>query len=89
VPEPLLDIHPQTAHDLGIQNGDMVQVESDRGNIKLKARLTDEVHPKVVAMQHGWSEANANYITNDMARDPISGFPAFRSVMCQVTKAQV
>ena len=33
-----------------------------------------------------WDEANANYLTDDMARDPISGYPGIRSVLCRVTR---
>jgi anaerobic selenocysteine-containing dehydrogenase len=87
VPEPWLEIHPKTAHDLSISDGDWVRVESPRGSIKVKAKLTVDVHPKIVAMLYGWSEANANCLTDDMARDPISGFPGLRSVLCRVTKA--
>lgn len=87
VPEPLVKIHPKTAYNLGIDDGDRVKVESPRGSIELKAKLSEDVHPKVVAMQHGWNEANANYLTDDLARDPVSGYPALRSVMCRVIKA--
>lgn len=86
VPEPLLEINPQTARGLGIKDGDRVVVESPRGSIRVKAKLSEDVHPRTVAMQHGWNEANANYLTDDMARDPISGYPALRSVLCRVTK---
>ena len=82
MPEPLLEIHPRTAGELGIKNGDMVEVESDRGKIKLKASLSEDVHPMIVAMQQGWNEANANYLTDDMTRDPISGYPALLPVLC-------
>jgi len=53
-PDPLTDIHPQTAKSLGIADGDWVWIETLRGKIKQRARLTDEVHPSVVRVQHGW-----------------------------------
>ena len=86
VPEPLVEINRQTAASLGVANGDWVEVESLRGSIELKAKVTDDIHPKVVSMQHGWSEANANLLTDDMARDPVSGYPSFRSLLCRVNK---
>jgi len=86
VPEPLLDINPQTALRCGIKDGDFVRVDSLRGSLQLKAKLTNDVHPSTVIMQHGWKEANANLLTDDEERDPISGFPGFRSVMCRLTK---
>lgn len=88
VPEPLLEINPRTASKLGIADGDLVTVESIRGGIRVKAKLSEEVHPEIVMMQHGWSEANANYLTDDEGRDPVSGYPGFRLVMCRVTKAK-
>ncbi|MFC1979475.1 molybdopterin-dependent oxidoreductase [Chloroflexota bacterium] len=86
VPEPLLEINPKTASSLGITDGDFVMVESLRGTIKVKAKFTEDVHPKIVTMQHGWSGANANCLTDDEKRDPISGYPGFRSALCRVAK---
>jgi anaerobic selenocysteine-containing dehydrogenase len=87
-PEPLIEINPKTASSLGIADGELVMVESLRGSIRIKAKLTEDTHPKVVTMQHGWDEANANFLTDDEAHDPISGYPGFKSVMCQVMKAK-
>ncbi len=86
VPEPLIEINPQTASSLGIADRDLVKVESLRGSIELKAKLTEDMHPRVVSIQHGWSEANANLLTDDEARDPVSAFLSFKSLMCRVTK---
>ena len=86
VPEPLIQIHPQTANNYGIADGALVKVESARGSITLKAQLTEDIHPKIVSIPHGWSEANANFLTDDENRDPVSGYPGFRSVLCRVKK---
>ena len=85
-PEPLLEINTGTAVKLGIQNGDMVSVETVRGSIKLRAKVTDDIHTQVVSMQHGWSEANANILIDDQARDPVSAYPGFISILCRVQK---
>jgi anaerobic selenocysteine-containing dehydrogenase len=89
VPEPLIEINPQTADSFGIADGDMVKVESLRGSIQLRARLTKGIHPGVVSIQHGWSEANVNCLTDDQARDPVSAYPGFRSELCRITKLTV
>jgi anaerobic selenocysteine-containing dehydrogenase len=87
LPEPLVEINPHTAWDLGIADGDKVALQSPRGSIKLKARLTEEIHHQVVSVLHGWGgEANANLLTDDEERDPISGYPGFRSLLCKVAK---
>jgi len=86
VPEPLIEINPQTASILGIADRDLVKVESLRGSLEMKAKVTEDIHPKVVSIQHGWSEANANLLTDDEGCDPVSGYPGFRCLLCQVTK---
>ncbi|MBI2372091.1 MAG: molybdopterin-dependent oxidoreductase, partial [Deltaproteobacteria bacterium] len=55
-PHPLVEIHPQTARSLGITNGEWVALATPWGSVRLKARITDCVHPRVVATQHGWWE---------------------------------
>ncbi len=52
--EPYMQINPQTAAELGIQEGDWVWIETRRGRIKQKANLTQAVHPRVVVTQRGW-----------------------------------
>jgi len=86
VPEPRMEIHPETAKGFGIRDGEEVTVESLHGSIKVKAKLTESILHGVVQISHGWSEANANILTDDEARDPISGFPPLRSLLCRVRK---
>ena len=87
VPQPLVEINPAPAKKLGIADGDQVVVESPKGSIKLQAKITADIHPKVLSLQHGWDEANANILTDGEQHDPISGYPAFKTTLCQVRKA--
>ena len=57
VPEPYLEIHPETAARLGIAHGEWVEVESLLGCVRLKAKVTTGIHQRVVATQHGWWES--------------------------------
>lgn len=34
-----------------------------------------------------WDEANCNMLTDDEARDPVSGFPGLKSSLCRIKKA--
>jgi anaerobic selenocysteine-containing dehydrogenase len=86
VPEPLVEINPEPAKKLGITDGEPVVLESPKGSLTLKARVTDEVPPGVLSIQHGWEEANANLLTAFDPPDPISGYPAFKTVLCRVRK---
>ena len=86
-PGPLVEINRKTARRLGIAAGQTVTVESPRGKIRAAAHLTGNVHPDVVVMLSGWSQAsgaNANCLTDDMAVDPVSGFPEFRALLCNI-----
>jgi anaerobic selenocysteine-containing dehydrogenase len=88
MPEPLLEIHPDDAGSRGIQSGDAVHVTSPRGTVSVKAYVTVNILPGVVQLPHHWpDEANANNLSDDVNLDPISGFPAFKSQLCQVSKA--
>jgi anaerobic selenocysteine-containing dehydrogenase len=53
-PEPTADLHPETALRHGIKNKQWMIVESPRGAIKVKARVTANIIPGVVCCQHGW-----------------------------------
>jgi anaerobic selenocysteine-containing dehydrogenase len=88
VPEPLVEINTDSAGRLGIDSGDEVVLTSRWGSIRLQARLTGDINPRVISIQHGWNEANANFLTGG-ASDPISGYPSFRSTPCRVVKAGV
>jgi anaerobic selenocysteine-containing dehydrogenase len=84
VPDPLVEIHPDDAGPRGIADRDWVQVRSPRGTVRFKAKVTDAIKPGVVHCHHGWNEANVNELTDHRTLDPISGFPAFKSLLCEV-----
>jgi len=98
-PAPLVEIHPDTAKSLGIEEGDWVWIESPRGRIKQKARLTEAIHPGVVQVPCGWwfpekdppeygfRESNANLLTGGMLCDPHTGSESWRSFLCKVYRA--
>jgi anaerobic selenocysteine-containing dehydrogenase len=53
-PEPIMQIHPQTAKNLGLEDGDWVWIETRLGRIQQRCRLFDGIDPRVVHVQHGW-----------------------------------
>jgi anaerobic selenocysteine-containing dehydrogenase len=53
-PEPAADVHPETAARYGIRDKEWMIVESPRGAIRVKARVTPNILPGVVCCQHGW-----------------------------------
>lgn len=100
--DPVVEVHPVSARDLGIEDGDWVWIESPRGRIKQKARLTDGIHPKVVHVEHGWWfpedpapeygvwKSNANMLTsNAPPYDPAMGTYQLRALLCRIYKEGV
>ncbi len=53
-PDPIAELHPQTAGSLGIADRDWIRIESPSGSIRARARLTRAIAPSVVCAQHGW-----------------------------------
>lgn len=53
-PQPLVQIHPDTAAKLGIANGDWVWIETKTGRCRQKCTYFDGVDPRVVHAEHGW-----------------------------------
>lgn len=53
-PEPIMQIHPETAKGLDIEDGDWVWIESPRGKVKQKCKIFAGMDPRVVHAQHGW-----------------------------------
>ncbi len=96
-PDPQVEIHQDTAAKHGINNGDWVIVSSPRGSIRLKALLTEDIHPKVINIDHGWwfpektgpdygfLESNANVLTsNAPPYDPAFGAYQLRGLLCRI-----
>lgn len=86
-PFPKVEINPHTAAGLGIQDSEMVTVETPRGSIKVRACLTEDIVAGAVQITHGWSQANVNELTDSEQRDPILGYPSLRAMLCRVRKA--
>jgi anaerobic selenocysteine-containing dehydrogenase len=64
--DPTVEIHPNTAKELGIVDGEWVYVENKRGRVKSKAKVTPTILPQVVAPAHNWwlpeTEGKAPYL---------------------------
>jgi anaerobic selenocysteine-containing dehydrogenase len=85
-PEPLADIHPETAKKYGISDGDMITISTRRGSIDIKANLTEDNLPQLVSVPHGWQEANVNVLTFARPADPVTGVPNMKALLCKIEK---
>ena len=89
MPHNVAEIHPETASDLNIGEGDTVLVESPRATVECRARVTEDIRPRVVQLYHGFGEANANLLTDNGSYDPITGSVPLRSSLCRISRSQV
>ncbi len=93
-PDPELQIHPETAKHLGIEDGEWVRLSSPRGTVEIRARYFDGIHPRVVHSPHGywygvengWQRVNINMLTDDADLCPVTASVPIKSLLCRVEK---
>jgi anaerobic selenocysteine-containing dehydrogenase len=94
-PHPLVQLHPQDAEPRGIADGDQVKIKTARGEVLMRVQVTDGIMPGFAYAQVGgggplgppeWQQANANTLTDMAQFDPISGFPVYKTLLCQIAK---
>jgi anaerobic selenocysteine-containing dehydrogenase len=66
----------------------MVVVETRRGRIEVKVRCTERLLAGTISIPHGWDQANANVLTDDVDVDLVTGFPADRSLLARIVKKE-
>ncbi len=97
-PVPVATLHPDTAREYGITDGQWMFIESPRGRITQKANVTEKMKPGVVNCQIGWwmpeekdkpffgsFEVNANILTTmEPPFDPCMGTYQLRGLLCKI-----
>ena len=87
-PEPTAEVGRRTAAEYGVRDGDRIVIETNRGAVRMTARVNERVAEGVVLVPHGWSgEANANLLTDTQCREPIMGYPEVKALLCSIRKA--
>jgi len=85
-PEPYVEIHPDDALRMDIQDGEMVRVSSRRGSIRLKAMVVKRPEPGVVFIPFHFKEAAANVLTDGHALDPLCKIPELKVCAVRIEK---
>ena len=86
--EDVLLIHPDDAARHFINEGDMVCVESPRGKVDIKARITDEVKPGILSTTFHFPELQLNTITSS-ERDSEALCPEYKVVSVNIRKSRL
>lgn len=96
-PEPFVEIHPETARNLALKDGEMVSIETNKGKIVQRLALNDELDPRIVVVSFGWwfpersstlfdwDKSNINVLTrSEPPYDPGIGTSDLRGIPCRV-----
>jgi len=92
-----LEMNPETAHELGLHDKDLVWIESPYGKAKTKLRYVKGVRPDVVNLPYNqghtaigrWAKdrgVNGLDLLNPMS-EPLSGLAAFTNTYVKVYRA--
>ncbi|MFC1869183.1 molybdopterin-dependent oxidoreductase [Thermodesulfobacteriota bacterium] len=94
-PYPAVEINESDAKDRRIEMGDVVMIKTARGSVLMRAYVTNKIMKGFVYAAVGgggplgtdeWKQANVNILTDSEQFDEISGFPNYKSLLCQVKK---
>jgi anaerobic selenocysteine-containing dehydrogenase len=95
IPFPELHMHSSAARERGIKDDDKVVIETPKDSIQHIAKLTKDVHPRVVngvfgwwlpekeTAENGYLDTNVNAVMSyDSPYDPEIGINRVQGVMC-------
>lgn len=93
-PDPLLQIHPDTARSMGLEPGEWVDLVSPRGRVEIRIDFDLDLHPTVVHAPHGywygvdkgWQTLNINMLTDDSRLCPVTGSVPIKALLCRIEK---
>jgi len=96
-PEPQVEINSEDARIRKIRTGDLVEVQTPRGSVPFRAKVTDDIVQGSVECNMGggtpvgpkaWNEWNVNELTDLDNYDEISGFPVYKALLCNIQKIE-
>jgi len=77
-------LHPQDLAALRVRPGELITLQSRRGQVSLYARADDSSPPGAVFVAFCWFEAAINRLTNP-ALDPVARIPEFKYCAVRVS----
>jgi formate dehydrogenase alpha subunit len=85
-PEAFVEISPQDARKFELEEGTLVNIDSRRGTIQARIKISRKAVDGTVFIPFHFATAAANRLTNG-ALDPISGIPEFKVCAVKVSRA--
>jgi len=94
-PCPVVEMNEADARKRGVKMGDRVVIKTARGSVPMRAYVTDKIMAGFAYAPVGgggpqgtdeWKQANVNVLTDMTQFDEISGFPVYKTLLCQIKK---
>jgi anaerobic selenocysteine-containing dehydrogenase len=79
-------VHPSDAHRFGLADGDLAEIRTETGSIRVPVRVTDSIVAGSVSVAHGFEGSNVNTIIDRNAIDPLSGMTTLSAVPVTLTR---
>jgi anaerobic selenocysteine-containing dehydrogenase len=57
--EAICELNPRTASRYGLKEGEMIWIESRKGRIQQRLKISEHVHPNVILAAFGWWDTEA------------------------------
>lgn len=80
-----VEISPEAANELGVEDGELIELSSRRGTIKTTAIVTDRVYGNNMYMPFHYADGAANELTSN-EHCPIAKTPEYKIVAVRVDK---
>ncbi len=77
-PRGFAEINPVDAEAIDLKDGQAVVLKSRRGQVRTKARISEDVPPGTIFLAFHWREAPANILTQDHTLDPVAKIPEYK-----------
>jgi predicted molibdopterin-dependent oxidoreductase YjgC len=77
-PRGYVEINAEDASAVDVLDDQAVIIESRRGIVRTRAKISDSVPPGTIFLAFHWREAPANMLTQDFALDPVAKIPEYK-----------
>ncbi|HZG13903.1 MAG TPA: nitrate reductase [Candidatus Bathyarchaeia archaeon] len=87
-PDPLLEVHPETAKKYGLEHGELVLLKTRRGEAKYRVKVIAAIRPDTVFVAYHWGKDESINLLTNPALDPYSRMPEFKACAAKIVKLQ-
>jgi len=67
-----VEIHPEKAHELGVKNGDVLEITSSQGSVKAAAYLYPGIRPDTIAIPYGQGHKTLGRYAEGRGENPLT-----------------